>query len=173
MRSNSWTRGVQKTLRRAHTKRNRLRQPQKIVCVPCVDHLGICLQRALSEDRIIDGATGEARASGSFRDLNVLPLVERDQRQPVTDVAEKQQRLVATHAAWRGHAGQRGVDLSQAVCAAARVVLPEAQEEIDTWLMMFMVGVEGGHQHRRVKKRLHPSAPGLRRLRSVRILWSV
>src|SRR5712691_680361 len=140
MRSNSWTRGVQKTLRRAHTKRNRLRQPQKIVCVPCVDHLGICLQRALSEDRIIDGATGEARASGSFRDLNILPLVERNQRHLVTDVAEKQQRLVATDAPRRGHASERSVDLREAVRAAAGVVVPEAQKKIDAGLMMLVVG---------------------------------
>src|SRR6266851_5036128 len=162
-----------KVVRRAHTTRNRLRQPQEIVRVPRVDHLGIGLQRALSEKRVIDRATGEARGTGRFRDLNVLVLVERDQRHLVTDVAEKQHRLVATHAPWRGHAGQRGVDLSQAVRPRARVVLPEAQEQIDTWLVMFMVGVEGGHQHRRVKKRLHQSPPALWRLRCVRIVWSV
>jgi hypothetical protein len=56
-----------------------LRQPQEIVRVPCVDHLGIGLQRALSENRIIDRATGEARGSGSAWS----PLTRRGAGMPV------------------------------------------------------------------------------------------
>src|SRR3990172_1349701 len=148
-------------------------QAQEILGVPCVDSLGLGLERAVAEDRVVNRAAGETTRGGRFRHLKILLRVESDQRQPLPDVAEEEQRFVAADAALARHAGQGGVDLGEAVRAAAGVFFPEAQEEIDAGRMMLMIRVKRGDEHGGIEKRLHWLSPAFRRWRCARMVRSV
>lgn len=146
-----------------HAAGDSRRQAQEIFGVPCVDHLGLGLERAVAKDRVVNRAAGETARGGRFRHLKIFLLVESDQREPLPDVAEEEQRFVAADAVLARHARQGGVNLSEAVRAAAGVFFPEAQEEIDARRMMLMIRVKRGDEHGGIEKCLHWLCPAFRR----------
>ena len=64
-------------------------QPQKIFGVPGVDGFGAGFEGAMTEDRVVNGAAGEARCSGSFERLKLFLLVESNDREALADVADE------------------------------------------------------------------------------------
>ena len=76
----------------------------------------------MSEDRVVDGATEEARGGGCFEHLKILVLVEPHKGEPLADIADEEKCLVAAHAPGSdSHAGEGAVDFGEAVQAAGGV----------------------------------------------------
>jgi len=111
---------------RLHAARDGRGKPQKIFRVPSIENFGAGLERAVSEDCIVDRAARQTGLGASYRRSKVLVCLETDERQLLSDIAQEQKRLVSAYPSRRRHAGQDGIDLGQTVRAAASVVSSEA-----------------------------------------------
>ncbi len=75
----------------------------------------------------------------------------------VADIAEEKQRGITAHAPLAGHGGQGGVDLGQAVHAAAGILFAKAEKNIEARSVMLVIAVKGGDKHGGIEESLHCS----------------
>ena len=106
-----------------HPGRNSLPEAREMFGVPGVNGLGLRLDGALSDQRIIDGSTGHTASRSPVQHGNILLFGERDQREALTDVVQEEHRLIGIDAVFAGHPGQDRIEFCQAVRRGATALL--------------------------------------------------
>jgi len=122
---------IQSLIGASDERRNLWGQAQEILRVPSVEGLGLGLERATTEQGVVNRATGQPRHGGFFDKLKIFAFIKGDERKVFTDVAEKEERRVSPHAPLPRHSREGGVYLGETVGSAARVHFAKAQEKIE------------------------------------------
>ena len=141
--------------------------------IPGVDRLRLGFQRAVGKDRVINPTTHDTKSSRSSQRRGIFLSIQRHQRKPFADAANKQHGLCTADAMFPRHAGQRGEYLGQTVCAAAACRFVKSDEQRKTGLVVNMVSIKHRHQDRSIEKPFHSRSPRLARSRSSRIFRSI
>ena len=152
---------IQSLIGASDERRNLWGQAQEILRVPSVEGLGLGLERATTEQGVVNRATGQPRHGGFFDKLKIFALVKGDECQVFADVVQEQEGRVASDAPLAGHRRERGVYLGKTVGSATGVHLAKAQEQIEAGGVVLMIAVKGGDKHGGVEERVHWASSGL------------
>ena len=81
-------------------------KPREVLCVPGIDGLRLCLERAMREKGVVNGAAGDAERRGRLKCLEIFLVVETYDRQPLPYISEKQHRFISADALPAGPPGE-------------------------------------------------------------------
>jgi hypothetical protein len=110
-----------------------------------------CLEGAGGQESVVNDAANNADGGELLEQVSVFVRVQRHNGQPLPDVGDEKNPLVAADAMFAGHPGQRGINLQETMRSAANILFGEPDEEIQTGGMMRMVAVKNRHQNRGIQ----------------------
>lgn len=123
--------------------------------IPGIDCLGLGFERTLREHGVVDCSADDSGQSGLSHGIGILVRRERNDREPLPNVPDEEQRLIAADPMLAGHSGQGGVYFREAVSAAATGSLIESSEQTEARALVNVFAVEDRHEYRGIEKPLH------------------
>jgi len=132
--------------------------------VPSINRIGVALERAAREQRIINYASDYSGRGGAFDGAVIFAVVEGDHYKPLANVVKEEQGLFAAKTMSSRQSGQSRVNRGQTMRRAATLAAPGFNKDFQARRMMFIVFHEDGDKDRCVEERVQ-------RLRA-RFAWS-
>jgi hypothetical protein len=128
--------------------------------VPSEENVHFRFSGAVGEEEIINCASGDSQTGRILQRREVFLRGERDNAEPLPDLAQKEQDLLSAEAMPSGKARDRGVKLGEGVRGAESLFVAQLQEGFEAGGVVLVVFEEDGDENGRVKERFHGWSPG-------------